>query len=124
MFWWILLGIGVVLTIMFIVFAIIDLDFNREVFGILALLIGLVPLIIGLCLIVIPIENKKAIEEFKRQKYYIEVTAKELPTTDNYALTMKRIELNEWLYNAQYSYENYKFFTLYTSEVMELEEIR
>ena len=124
MFWWILLGVGVALTIMFIVFAIIDLGCNGGFFWVLVLLIGLVTLIMGLCLIVISIENKKAVEEFKRQKYYIEVTAKELPTTDNYALTMKRIELNEWLYNAQYSYENYKFFTLYTSEVMELEEIR
>ena len=69
-------------------------------------------------------KGKKEIAVFEQQKYYIEEVVPTLPSTDNYAITQKRVELNQWLYEIQYRYEHYSFFCFIPKEVMELEEIK
>ena len=74
--------------------------------------------------ITVSLSYKQEINTFKKQKEYIEQVAPTLPTTDNYAITNKRIELNQWLYEVQYRYEHHRFITLAPQEVMELEPIK
>lgn len=130
MFWWILLGIGAIVMIVGIILWIVAINSDRyiddrEGIGITMSAIGgvIVVAMLFVC-ITITLQNKKEMETFIRQKEYIETVAPTLPDTDNFALTQKRIELNEWLYDAQYSKENYPFFSLYPDEVLELEEIK
>lgn len=130
MFWWILLGIGAIVMIVGIILWIVGANShkyydNKEEAGMALTFLGgaFVVLMLIYC-ITFTLHNKKGMETFIRQKEYIETVAPTLPNTDNFALTQKRIELNEWLYEAQYSKENYPFFSLYPDEVLELEEIK
>ena len=68
--------------------------------------------------------SKEFIYTFKQQKYYIEEIVPTLPVTDNYALTQKRIELNQELYRFQYYSENRSFFFFYPEELKNLEPIK
>lgn len=96
--------------------------------GFIAVIVYAIGGIVGiLSIIILPVnyaEHKKAISTFEQQKYYIEEIVPTLPSTDNYAITQKRVELNQWLYETQYSYEHYRFFFFIPKEVMELEEIK
>ena len=129
MFWWILLGVSAVILIIGIILWIVGANShkyydNKEEAGMaLTFLGGAIAIIMFAVCIVCTLGHKMDVENFKRQKEYIETVVPTLPNTDNFALTQKRIELNEWLYNAQYSKENYPFFSLYPDEVLELEEI-
>lgn len=99
-----------------------------SVLGVIAVIVYGIGGIVGiLSSIILPVdyaEYKKAISTFEQQKYYIEEVVPTLPSTDNYAITQKRVELNQWLYEVQYSYEHYRFFYFIPKEVMELEEIK
>lgn len=130
MFWWILLGIGAIVMIVGIILWIVGANSNRfcdnkEYAGIALTFVGVLFTTIMACICLIcPVGYKREIETFKKQKEYIETVAPTLPSTDNFALTQKRIELNQWLYDAQYSKENHPLFSLYPDEVLELEEIK
>lgn len=130
MFWWILLGIGAIVMIVGIILWIVGANShkyydNKEEAGMaLTFLGGTIAIIMFTVCIVCTLGYKRDVENFKRQKDYFEMVVPTLPNTDNFALTQKRIELNEWLYDAQYSKENYPFFSLYPDEVLELEEIK
>ena len=80
-------------------------------------------LMVGIVCGTINEENLK-IREFKKQKYIIEQTTKDFPQSDNYIMMLKKTELNEWLYKAQYSRKNHGIFSLEPKEVLELEEIQ
>lgn len=60
---------------------------------------------------------------FQEQKAYIETYTPEDPL-ENAALTTKRVELNEWLFNAQIRRGTFGFASLYPEEVLELEPIK
>jgi hypothetical protein len=60
---------------------------------------------------------------FQEQKAYIETYTPEDPL-ENAALTTKRVELNEWLFNAQTRRSAFGFASLYPAEVLELEPIK
>lgn len=127
MFWYILLGILAIIVIVGILLWIFG---NRIWSGTMALSGMVISICFGLLMMIvvfaIPMQKKQYKEEinsFKKQKEYIEQIAPTLPTTDNYALTIKRIEQNEWLYDVQYKYENYKFWYLIPDEIMELTPI-
>lgn len=96
--------------------------------GFIAVVVYVIGGIVGVSSIiilhVIYAEHKKEISTFEQQKYYIEEIVPTLPSTDNYAITQKMVELNQWLYETQYSYEHYRFFYFIPKEVMELEEIK
>ena len=80
-------------------------------------------LMVGIVCGTINEENLK-IREFKKQKYIIEQTTKDFPQSDNYIMMLKKTELNEWLYKAQYRRKNHGIFSLEPKEVLELEEIQ
>jgi hypothetical protein len=128
MFWWIFIGISALLVILGIVLGIYGLNSYHEWVGYIGVVISVIfGIAFILTIIITPIQKiclAQKVEVFKQQKYYIEEIVPTLPETDNFALTQKRIELNEWLYNAKYEVEHYSFFTLYSDEVLKLEEIK
>lgn len=66
--------------------------------------------------------NPKEISVFEQQKAYIET---HIPKNDieDAAITSKKVELNEWLYKAQFSKKNLGGWSMYSDKVLELEPI-
>lgn len=62
------------------------------------------------------------INTFEQQKAYIET---HIPKNDieDAAITSKKVELNEWLYKAQFSKKNLGGWSMYSDKVLELEPI-
>lgn len=73
-------------------------------------------------LVVIPIDNNKDLANFLNQKEYIESYE---PTSeyDTAAIANKKIELNEWLYSAQYTKEHYPICSFFDDEILDIEPI-
>lgn len=129
MFWWIFIGVSAVLMIVGIIFCFCswklwDTDWIFTVSIILTSIFGIAFILSAITVPLVKIDYDKQLEVFKQQKYYIEQIVPTLPETDNYAITTKRIELNDWLYNAQYEIEHFGFFTLYSDEILDLEPIK
>ncbi len=120
MFWWIvaiIFSLGLIGGILWQAFGYCDMAG-----GILAAICGMFAIILlGVC-IMEPISYKKAIYTFNEQKAYYEshVVDNEIEDT---ALTLIKIEQNEWLYGAQFTKQMYPFFCLIPDEVLELEPI-
>lgn len=69
------------------------------------------------------VDVQRGITQFNQQKQYIEShTAKN--AIEDAALTSKKIELNEWLYSAQWSRERLGNWSLVPEYVLELEAIK
>lgn len=66
--------------------------------------------------------NPKEISVFEQQKAYMET---HIPKNDieDAAITSKKVELNEWLYKAQFSKKNLGGWSMYSDKVLELEPI-
>ena len=128
MFWWILLGLFGVMLIVGIILLIVDaksLTVSCGVAGFGLTLSGAVFLIVfTMVIIAVSASHDTAISTFIRQKKFFETVVPTLTDSDNYALTQKKIELNEWLYEAQYEKKYYSFFSLYSDKILELTEIR
>lgn len=62
------------------------------------------------------------INTFEQQKAYIET---HIPKDDieDAAITSKKVELNEWLYKAQFNKKNLGGWSMYSDKVLELEPI-
>lgn len=97
----------------------------REYYG-WTLLIGVVTAIgagvILMCCPIMRISNNSDCSVFAQQKAYIESHIAENAVEDA-ALTAKKIELNDWLFEAQYSKARYGSWSLYPDAVMDLEPI-
>ena len=129
MFWWILGGVCLFLAITAFVIYLISENWSMPdwldiCFGLWSAICFSVALVVFIVCPIIKVTYDKKISVFIQQKYYIEEVAPNFPETDNYALTMKKIELNQWLYEAQFKVKHYKVFTLYSDEVLKLEEIK
>lgn len=129
MFWWILGGICLFLAITAFIIHLISENWSMPswldvCFGLGAVICFSVALVVFIVCPITKVTYDKEISAFIQQKHYIEEVAPNLPETDNYALTMKKIELNQWLYEAQFKVKHYKAFTLYSDEVLKLEEIK
>lgn len=128
MFWWILLGLFGVMLIVGIILLIVDaksLTVDCGTAGFVLTLSGSLFLIVfAMVIFAISASNNTDISTFIRQKEYFETVVPTLPDPDNYALTQKKIELNEWLYEAQYEKKYYSFFSLYSDKILELTEIQ
>ena len=122
MFWYITLGILVIVVIVFIIVGIKAWDGELWLVG--AIMCGILLLANIFGIVCAKIEYKKEIEVFKQTKIYIEEITPTLEQTDNYSITNSRIEMNKWLYEVQFRYKNYRFWTLVPEEVMELEQIK
>lgn len=68
------------------------------------------------------ISNNSDCSVFAQQKAYIESHIAENAVEDA-ALTTKKIEMNDWLFEAQYSKARYGSWSLYPDAVMDLEPI-
>lgn len=66
--------------------------------------------------------NPKEISVFEQQKAYIET---HIPKNDieEAAITSKKVELNEWLYKAQFNKKSLGGWSMYSDKVLELEPI-
>ena len=96
-----------------------DIEFSCVMVGTIC---GFVAL---LCVIIIPamnISNRREVSVYQSQKAYIENHEPDNDIEDA-ALTNKKIELNEWLYNAKYVKTHYPAWTFYPDEVLELKPI-
>lgn len=91
------------------------------------LLLCMIGIILSLIVLTIMITSPRAVQRetnvFIQQKEYIENHVSD-NTYEDAALTTKKIELNEWLIEAQYQYEHYRFWTFYDESIMELELIQ
>lgn len=67
--------------------------------------------------------ERENISLFKNQKEYIELHQSNSDVEDA-AITTKKIELNEWLYRAQYSKKHYDGWTYYPDEILEMKPIQ
>lgn len=79
-----------------------------------------------MCVVVLLVGNyaSKAKESlFTEQKKYIESHVSQTEVEDA-ALTSKKIELNAWLFKAQYQKGHYKGWSLYSAEILDWEPIQ
>lgn len=121
MFWWIFMGVSLVLSIIFIFIVLKNDSFiNTIILG--------VNITAFICmLIILPVcqwQFNQKMDVFIRQKQYIEEVVPTLPERERYGFAQKKVELNEWLYNAQYSKKHFTIFSMYSDKVLELTEIK
>ena len=120
MFWYILS----VVSVLFIVGGLFWSYNGGDIFPGILVITGSIALFISILTIPMStVENKVAIQTFKDQKQYIENVKSENPIEDA-ALTQKKIEYNQWLFNKQNFYRNYQFFSLMSPEILYLEPIQ
>jgi hypothetical protein len=89
-----------------------------------AVIIGTAAIFITILLMIcVPIDNQKQLNTFIVQKEYIENYE---PTSeyDTAAIINKKIELNQWLYDVQYTKEHYPICSFYGDEILDLEPIK
>ncbi len=68
------------------------------------------------------VSSRSSVNQFKQQSAYLQA---HIPANavEDAALTNKKVELNTWLYDAQYQYEYYRFFSVYPAEIADLKPI-
>ncbi len=76
----------------------------------------------GVVILVGVLETPQSINNFNRQKAYIEMHEAKNAVEDA-ALTSKKIELNEWLYDAQCSKSRFGSWSFYPDSIFDLEPI-
>lgn len=117
---WIILGVA--LAAISIVSFVLEC---REFYG-WTLFVGLIAAVaaavILICCPIIRVSNNSECGVFAQQKAYIESHVAENDVEDA-ALTTKKIELNDWLFKAQYSKARFGSWSLYPDAVMDLEPI-
>ena len=121
---WIILSVGVVTAIVGGIIAYIRRHEYYGITGPMLILIGLILVVIGgVVLICCTIEADQEINTFISQKEYIESYE---PTSeyDAASILSKKIELNEWLYEKQYTKEHYPICSFYGDEILELTPIK
>lgn len=87
-----------------------------EAISIIAIVTAVVVILVGV------LETPQSINNFNRQKAYIEMHEAENAVEDA-ALTSKKIELNEWLYDAKCSKSRFGSWSFYPESIFELEPI-
>lgn len=77
----------------------------------------------GVVVLVSALTISSNINQFDKQKLYFQ-THKPASEIEDAALTQKKIEYNEWLYNAQWSKNKFGAWSLYDDEILEYEPIQ
>jgi uncharacterized membrane protein len=83
---------------------------------------GSILFFVVMIMLIFKIVDGRAINSFEQQKEYIE-NHEPVNDIEDAALTTKKVELNEWLYGAQYSKKNYGIFTLLPDEILKMKPI-
>ena len=92
-------------------------------FGFFCSLISFLALIVSVGIILIGVlKTPQSINNFTKQKSYIE-THEAKNAVEDAALTSKKIELNEWLYDAQCSKSRFGGWSFYPDSIFDLEPI-
>lgn len=117
--WLILTAVLVVLTIGGICAAV---KFSDEMFACVSVVTFLAAIIFGALSAAFAASATREVNTFIRQKAYIETHTVSDPV-ENAALTNQKIELNQWLYNAQYSKSRFGGWSFYSEEIFDLEPI-
>lgn len=93
-----------------------NLGFLGGLVGIFASVLSLVVVLVGV------LQTPQSINNFAKQKSYIEMHEAKNAVEDA-ALTSKKIELNEWLYDAQCSKSRFGGWSFYPDSIFDLEPI-
>lgn len=96
-------------------------DFSLCLLGVEAISIIVVVMAVVVILVGV-LETPQSINNFNRQKAYIEMHEAKNAVEDA-ALTSKKIELNEWLYDAQCSKSRFGGWSFYPDSIFDLEPI-
>lgn len=99
-------------------------SWDVPILSMFAVVIGTAAIVVTILLmILIPIDNQRQLNTFLAQKEYIENYE---PTSeyDTAAIINKKIELNQWLYDVQYTKEHYPICSFYGDEILDLEPIK
>lgn len=117
---WIILGVA--LVVVCVVAFVLE---YRKFYG-WTFVIGFATAVVaGVILLVCPLARisiNSGCSVFAQQKAYIESHIAENAVEDA-ALTAKKVEMNDWLFKAQYSKAHYGSWSLYPDTVMDLEPI-
>lgn len=117
------LYVGIIFTIFVIIIVLIEKYSGGDGFGyLLSILIGFLAIVDYCCFIADKIDTNIEINNFKQQAIYLETYVPE-DNIENAALTSKKIELNTWLFEAQYRKSTYKGLSIYPKEILELKPI-
>lgn len=84
---------------------------------------GILVTLIATILFGISLTSHRELANFLKQKEYIE-NYESTSEYDTAAIANKKIELNEWLYSAQYTKEHYPLFSFHSDEILEIEPIK
>lgn len=96
---------------------------NDSDFGFFVGLISILALIVSVAIILVGVlQTPQSINNFTKQKSYIEMHEAKNAVEDA-ALTSKKIELNEWLYDAQCSKSRFGSWSFYPDSIFDLEPI-
>lgn len=87
-----------------------------EAISIIAVVVAVIVILTGV------LETPQSINNFTKQKSYIEMHEAKNAVEDA-ALTSKKIELNEWLYDAQCSKSRFGGWSFYPDSIFDLEPI-
>nr|UVX52221.1 MAG: hypothetical protein [Bacteriophage sp.] len=86
-------------------------------------MVGIIIVMLSILVILFGVLNvPRSINNFTKQKAYIE-THEVKNAVEDAALTSKKIELNEWLYDAQCSKSRFGSWSFYPESIFELEPI-
>lgn len=92
--------------------------------GLLMGTIGITAVVTAIVIILVGVlETPQSINNFTRQKAYIEMHEAKNAVEDA-ALTSKKIELNEWLYDAQCIKSRFGSWSFYPDSIFDLEPIQ
>jgi hypothetical protein len=117
-------GIIVGLLVLFAVFCIIYDNKNYNDWAMPATFItGFVVMIIGLVMLIQGLEISNNISVFEKQSAYLQAHEVVDPV-ENAAISNKKIELNDWLYSAQWAKNKFGIFSMYPNSILDLEPIQ
>lgn len=120
--WIIFLCVGVIITVLSLRKCSIDsidsswVPFASGMVGIIIVMLSILVILFG------ALRVPQSINNFTKQKAYIETHEAKSPVEDA-ALTSKKIELNEWLYDAQCSKSRFGSWSFYPDSIFEWEPI-
>ena len=117
--WIIVIGVGIVVAV------VSHWLWDEKDFGLALLMetIGIIAVVTAIMIILVGVlETPQSINNFTKQKSYIEMHEAKNAVEDA-ALTSKKIELNEWLYDAQCSKSRFGSWSFYPDSIFDLEPI-
>ena len=113
-----------VLGIFTVVFWIIEVKRNpwKDWAFLVALTAGILFVVMGITIPFMQIQYEQNTKVFREQAAYLEAHISKNEIEDA-AITSKKIELNDWLYNAKFAKDKFGIFSLIPDEVNYLEPI-